>query len=63
MTIFTRPQWCIEPLRPHADAEVKRRDDSPGARFRNAGASEHLVNATPSAMTWIVHSSGGRSTA
>jgi hypothetical protein len=49
--------------RVRADAEVKRRDDSPGARFRNAGASEHLVNATPSAMTWIVHSSGGRSTA
>ena len=22
MTIFTRPQWCIEPLRPHDIAEA-----------------------------------------
>ena len=22
MTIFTHPQWCIEPLRPHGNAAV-----------------------------------------
>ena len=24
MTIFTRPQWCIEPLRPHGESATFR---------------------------------------
>ena len=46
MTIFTRPQWCIEPLRPHHEAATKpvwADVASDGGRADHAACPRRLV--------------------
>ena len=64
MTIFTRPQWCIEPLRPQPTAAISPGEpawllptDTSSASTCGSGAS---LSCSAVARTDIVRRSGGR---
>ena len=51
MTIFTRPQWCIEPLRPHVDGAVSVARDRRGVHGNQGSGQTGVTVAHPAVLT------------